>query len=230
MKTIADKIIAFNAGLHYTDSLPEGFSVLNPFRENPETIQVMKQFYHKFYNDQKPRKFIIGINPGRHGAGLTGVPFTDTKRLEQACGITMQSAHSHEVSAVFVYDMIEQYGGVEKFYRDFYINSVFPLAIVRETKKDKWVNANYYDDKTLAESLKSYMIKSLKKQIAMGLHTDTAFVMGKKNADFVNAINKTEKLFGKLIVLEHPRFIQQYRSKHKQDYIDKYLKAFDEAE
>ena len=225
MKTIADKIIAFNAGLHYTDGLPERFSVLNPFRESPETMQVMKQFYCKFYNDHKPRKFIIGINPCRYGAGLTGVPFTDAKRLEQMCGITMQSAHSHEVSAVFVYDMIEQYGGVEKFYRDFYINSVFPLAIVRETKKDKWVNANYYDDKTLAASLKSYMIKSLKRQIAMGLHTDVAFVLGKKNADFINAINKTEKLFGKLVVLEHPRFIQQYRSKHKQDEIYKDLSA-----
>lgn len=227
MKTTAAKIIAFNEGLHYTDGLPEGFSVLNPFRENPETMQVMGQFYHKFYNDFNPRKFIIGINPGRYGAGLTGVPFTDTKRLEQLCGITMQSAHSHEVSAVFVYDMIGQYGGVEKFYRNFYINSVFPLAIVRETKKDKWVNANYYDDKTLAASLRPYMIKSLKKQIAMGLHTDVAFVLGKKNADLINAINKTEKLFGKLVVLEHPRFIQQYRSKYKQDYIEKYLKAFD---
>lgn len=226
MKTIADKIIAFNERLHYTGGLPDGFSVLNPFRENPETMQVMDQFYHKFYNDHKPRKFIIGINPGRYGAGLTGVPFTDTKRLEQACGIAMQSAHSHEVSSVFIYDMIGRYGGAEKFYMDFYINSVFPLAIVRETHKGKWVNANYYDDKMLAASLKPYMIKSLKRQIAMGLHTDIAFVLGKKNADFVNAINETEKLFGKLIVLEHPRFIEQYRSKHKQDYIDKYLSAF----
>lgn len=229
MKTIADKIIAFNEGLDYRDSLPEGFSVLNPFRENPETIQVMERFYHKFYNDRNPRWFIIGINPGRYGAGLTGVPFTDTKRLEQACGIAMKSAHSHEVSAVFVYDMIGQYGGVEKFYNNFYINSAFPLAIVRKTKNAKWVNANYYDDKILAASVKAYMMRSLKKQIAMGLHTDVALVLGKKNADFINTINKTEKLFGKLIVLEHPRFIQQYRSKNKQDYIKKYLKTFEDA-
>jgi hypothetical protein len=35
-----------------------------------------------------------------------------------------------------------------------------------------------------------------------------------------------EKFFDKLTPLEHPRFIQQYKSKDKQLYIDKYLTAF----
>ena len=88
---IADKVIAFNKGLRYSGELPEGFQVLNPFLENPETMQVMEVFYRKYYNDTNQRKFIIGINPSRHGAGVTGVPFTDTKRLQSACGITWMS-------------------------------------------------------------------------------------------------------------------------------------------
>lgn len=100
-ENLADKIITFNRELHYSDGLPEEFQVLNPFLENTETLPVMERFYRKYYNDMNSRKFIVGINPSRHGAGVTGVPFTDTKRLESVCGITMHSAHTHEVSSVF---------------------------------------------------------------------------------------------------------------------------------
>lgn len=75
MSTFADRVINFNTHLAYNQSLPEGFDVLNPYIDNPETMEVMRAFYHKFYNDNRQRKFIIGINPSRHGAGVTGVPF-----------------------------------------------------------------------------------------------------------------------------------------------------------
>src|SRR5437899_2747523 len=96
-ETFGDKVIDFNRHLHYSGKLPQDFDVINPYRDNPETIEVMQQFYHKFYQDSNQRKFIIGINPSRHGAGVTGMPFTDTKRLESVCGIRMQSAHTHEL-------------------------------------------------------------------------------------------------------------------------------------
>lgn len=224
MKTFADRVIEFNQHLAYTGNLPDGFQVLNPYLDNPETMEVMRKFYHKYYNDSHQRKFIIGINPSRHGAGVTGVPFTDTKRLESACGITMKSAYTHEVSSVFVYDMITEYGGVEKFYRDVYINSPFPLAIVRKSRNG-WLNANYYDDKKLFEDVKDFMIESLKKHISLHLDTSEVFVLGKKNAGFISKLNEEAKLFDKMTVLEHPRYIQQYKSKEKQMYIDKYILA-----
>ncbi|MCC7319246.1 MAG: SMUG2 DNA glycosylase family protein [Bacteroidales bacterium] len=222
-KTFGDKVIDFNLGLHYRGQLPEGFQVINPYMDNPETKEVMRQFYHKFYHDSNQRKFIIGINPSRHGAGVTGVPFTDTKRLESVCGIKMNSAHTHEVSSVFMYDMMSEYGGASDFYKQFYINSPFPLAIVRQTKDGKWLNANYYDDPTLFEMVKDYMILTLKKHIDLGLDTSEVFVLGKKNAIFLHKINKQEKFFGSLKILEHPRYIQQYKSKDKQMFIEKYL-------
>lgn len=226
MLTFADRVIEFNRGLVYTGNLPDNFQVMNPFMDNPETITVMREFYRKYYNDNNQRRFIIGINPSRNGAGVTGVPFTDTKRLESACGIAMKSARTHEVSSVFIYDMIEAYGGTEQFYSEFYINSPFPLAIIRETKSGNWLNANYYDDPQLFEMVKDFMIESLKKHINLGLNTSEVFVLGKKNAVFVEKLNKIEKMFDKLTVLEHPRYIQQYKSKEKELYIDKYLRAF----
>lgn len=223
-KTFADKVIEFNINLRFSGHLPDGFEVMNPYLDNPETVKVMREFYHKYYNDKNRRKFIIGINPSRHGAGVTGVPFTDTKRLESVCGIKMISARTHEVSSVFVYDMIDQYGGAEEFYKDIYINSPFPLAIVRKAKTG-WLNANYYDDKNLFEAVKDFMIDSLKKHISLGVDTSEVFVLGKKNSEFISKLNKEAQLFEKMTVLEHPRYIQQYKSKEKQLYIDKYILA-----
>lgn len=222
-KTFSDRIIAFNRNLAYTGTLPEGFRVINPYSENPETITVMEQFYRKYYNDRRKRRFIVGINPSRHGAAVTGIPFTDTKRLESACGIRMQSAHTHEVSSVFMYDMIDEYGGPEAFYREFYINSPFPLAIVRHTRDGKWLNANYYDDPVLRQVTEDFMIDTLKKYIGFGLDTSEIFILGRKNAGYIEKINGKAGLFDRLTVLEHPRYIQQYKSKEKKAYIGKYL-------
>jgi len=229
-KTFGEKVIDFNLNLKYSGLLPDGFRVLNPYLDNPETLDVMQQFYHKYYNDSEIRKFIIGINPSRHGAGVTGVPFTDTKRLRDICGITMKSAYTHEISSVFIYDMIEAFGGAEVFYQNFYINSPFPLAIIRKTKENKWINANYYDDKTLFEMVKEFMVDSLKKHISLGIDTSKVFVLGKKNADFIHKLNREAKLFDELKILEHPRYIQQYKSKEKQMYIDKYILTLNNLE
>ena len=222
-KTIADKVIQFNKNLDYKGSLPDGFRVLNPYLDNPETLQVMQAFYHKFYNDNQKRKFIIGINPSRHGAGVTGVPFTDTKRLESICGIAMKTAYTHEVSSVFLYDMIQEYGGINRFYQNFYINSPFPLAIVRKANGNNWVNANYYDNLKLFEAVKDYMIDSLKQHFSIGLDNSKVYILGKKNATFIQKLNQEAKLFEQFSILEHPRYIQQYKSKEKQLYIDKYI-------
>lgn len=223
MNTFAERIIDYNQNLQFVGQLPDGFAVLNPYFGNPETMVVMRQFYEKYYNDHQKRKFIIGINPSRNGAGVTGVPFTDTKRLEHVCGIPMQSAHTHEISSVFLYDVIQAYGGPEAFYRDIYINSPFPLAIVRQKGEGRFVNANYYDNKALFNAVKDFMIESLKTHISMGVDTEEVYVLGIKNATFLDKINQEEKLFGKMIVLEHPRYIQQYRPRDRESFIDKYI-------
>ena len=223
LKTFGDKVIEFNRQLDYKGKLPAGFQVVNPYLDNPETMLVMQQFYKQFYHDYDSRKFIIGINPSRHGAGVTGVPFTDTKRLESECGIPMHSAHTHEISSVFMYDMISEFGGVESFYKQFYVNSPFPLAIIQQNKQARWVNANYYDEPALFEMVKDFMIESLKEHISLGLDTSEVYVLGKKNEKFIHKLNQEAKLFETIKSLEHPRYIQQYKSKEKQLYIDKYI-------
>lgn len=230
MKTTAEKIIEFDKNLDFKGKLPSGYYALNPYLDNPETIEVMEKFYTKFYSDQNPRRLILGINPSRHGAGVTGVPFTDTKRLKSVCGIEVKSAHTHELSSVFVYDLIQAFGGPEKFYSKFYINSPFPLAIIKISSGGKPKNANYYDDADLFKACKNFMKESLLNHVKVGVKTDEVFILGKKNAEFIKVLNDEMKLFKKLTVLEHPRYIQQYKSREKDFYIQKYLDAFNQPE
>jgi hypothetical protein len=96
------------------------------------------------------------------------------------------------------------------------------LAIVRKSK-GSWINANYYDDKELFNDVKDFMIDSLKKHLSLHLDISEVFILGKKNADFISKLNREAKLFDKMTVLEHPRYIQQYKSKEKELYINKYI-------
>ena len=84
--------------------------------------QACSDFYEKYYNDNNERYAFFGINPGRFGGGVTGIPFTDPIRLEKICGIPNDFEKKQELSSVFIYDMIDAFGGAAKFYKRFYIS------------------------------------------------------------------------------------------------------------
>lgn len=227
--TFADHVIAFNSNLEYTGKLPPGIRIMNPFREQPHIKEIMRQFYKKFYDDHLTRQMIIGINPGRLGSGSTGVPFTDTKRMIDAHGINIEGLKTHEPSAVFMHEMFSAYGGVEKFYKDFYIGSVCPLGFTSVQPGGKEINYNYYDSKALTDAVYDFIVKSLKEQLTFGIDTNVAYCLGTgKNFAFLQQLNNKERFFKKIVPLEHPRFVMQYKSKTKQAYIDKYLREFEE--
>lgn len=203
---------------------------MNPFREEKSALEVSSEFYRKYYSDTKQRHFILGINPGRFGAGLTGIPFTDPKRLVSHCGINYDGIVAHEPSSAFIYEMIEAFGGEEKFYSKFYINSICPLGFTSMKAKGKEVNYNYYDSPELTQAVYDFMVRNVKKQIAFGLNTETAFCFGTgKNEKFLRVLNEEYKFFDRIVPLEHPRYIMQYKAKQKQAYIEKYLAAFAEV-
>ncbi len=227
METFADRIIKFNKTVDFSGKLPAGISIMNPFKENKSLYPLWSGFYRKYYDDNKRRHMILGINPGRFGGGVTGIPFTDTKRLIEKCELNFQGDPTHELSSVFVYDMIEAFGGVTEFYKKFYINSVCPLGFTATGNTGREVNYNYYDNKELTEAVNDFIVRSIRKQIAFGIETDVCFCFGNgKNEKFLRQINEHNKFFKKIIALEHPRYIMQYKTKSKQFYIDKYLSAF----
>lgn len=227
LKTFADRVIEFNSSLEFNDPLPEGISIMNPFKQNDQILPISSAFYRKFYSDNRPRHLILGINPGRFGAGVTGIPFTDTKRLNNPCGIEYKGKATHEPSSVFVYEVIGAYGGPEAFYRDFYINSVFPLGFTINDGSGKEKNYNYYDSRELTAAVYDFGVENLRKQLSLGIETDICYCFGTgKNEKFITALNGKFGFFREIIALEHPRFIMQYKSKSKQEYLEKYLREF----
>ena len=227
MESFGSKVIRFNKHLHINpDTLPEGVEVLNPFRgeQAADILRIAHQFYERFYGDRKERSLILGINPGRLGAGATGIPFTDTKRLESHCGISTDF-QLHEPSSVFVYKVIDAFGGPVSFYSSFYIGSVCPLGFVKPNAKGNLVNYNYYDDKALTEAVEPFIVKSIKAQLDFGLRTDRVFCLGTgKNTKYLKALNKKHSLFGEVIPLEHPRYVMQYKSKAVDSYVEKFIR------
>lgn len=226
METFADRMIEFNQHLHFTGKLPPKIQVMNPFKDEV-ALRISSSFYKKYYSDNNPRFLILGINPGRFGAGCTGVPFTDTKRLENNCGIEFPGLKTHEPSAVFVYEVADAMGGPEAFYKNFFIQSVCPLGFTIRNDKGRDVNHNYYDSKKLQAIAMPFIIDNIYKQFELGVERDIVFCFGSgKNLQFLEQLNEKHQFFKEIIPLEHPRFIMQYRSKSKSEYIDKYVRAF----
>ena len=224
MPTFAEKVIDFFRDLEYSGTLPAGISVMNPFKENLNVFDVVSRFYRKYYSDGLTRSIILGINPGRFGAGATGIPFTDTIRLQDKCGLSLPGIKTYETSSVFIYDVIDMYGGPYLFYRDYFISSVSPLGFTKRGPKGNEVNYNYYDSRELTDAVYDFAVMSIKKQLDFGINREKAYCLGTgKNFRFLQKLNSEQHLFGTVVPLEHPRFIMQYRSKQKEDYINHYI-------
>jgi hypothetical protein len=200
--------------------IPKGFGLLHP-QPSTEVMEVVKQFFNKFYADNRPRKLMLGINPGRFGAGITGVNFTAPRQLRNDCSIDHSWGNSSELSAEFIYTMINEYGGPQRFYGDYFIGAVSPLGYIKQGK-----NINYYDDPKLQKTVTPFIIETIQAQLEMGFDSETCFCIGgEKNFKFLSALNEKHNFFQKILPLAHPRFIMQYRRKRVHDYVKDYLDA-----
>ena len=216
--SFANRAIKYFSTIHTPETLPGNINFINPYKMK-NVCFVVNQFYNKFFSDNCKRIFVWGINPGRFGGGLTGISFTDPVALSEHCGISNMLGKKRELSSKFIYRVIDEYGGVKKFYSNMFLTALFPLAIIKEGK-----NYNYYDKKSLYEFLRPHIVTSVKRQIQFGAVKEFAVCLGKRNAKYLSEINDEYNFFDDLRVLDHPRYIMQYRLKQADDYIKKYIK------
>lgn len=228
-KNFAEQVLQFNEMLaHVSLDLPSGYKIINPFSgdQQEQVKRVTTAFYRKYYNDTCPRRLILGSSPARRGTAITGVPFEDAKHLQSETGIFIDKFYINKSSSGFLFDVMQEYGGCKRFYSDFYMNFVCPLGIVRTNTKGNEVNCNYYESKKLQETLYQFIISKLCDQIGFGIDTTICYCIGSgENYNFLAQINKKYNIFAKIIPLEHPRFIMQYNSKRKAEFLQKYLSA-----
>ncbi|SFP93386.1 uracil-DNA glycosylase family protein [Hymenobacter arizonensis] len=219
MPDLAQQLFRFLTTFPLPANLPEGVEALSPFRE-PAVQELFEQFGKKFYADNAPRVTLLGINPGRLGMGRTGVAFTDPAALTEFCGIPHDLPRQRpELSTQFVYRVVTALGGPEMFYQHFYLSSIYPLVLLKQG-----LNYNYYDSTALTKALWPDMQLSLKLQVAeLGLRTDVAVSLGKRNGTYLKRLNDELGLFDRIIVLDHPRYLMQYRRAHLEANVARYV-------
>ena len=216
--TQADAILKFYKQLDPRFHLGAGIEIMNPFTST-EAWAFAELFYKKFYSDTHPRAFIFGINPGRFGGGITGIPFTDPIRLENECGIKNEFRKIAELSSIFIYKVVEAYGGAEKFYRDFLITALSPLGFTKNG-----INLNYYDDKELLKDSETFIIDCITQQQNRIQSFNTCFCLGEgTNYKIFMKLNEKYQFFKEIIPLSHPRWIMQYRRKKLDEFVSLYV-------
>ena len=220
--TFSKQILDFYFSLPKDSPLPNGVETIYPF-DNKETQRVMQTFFDKYYADTKPRTYLIWINPGRLGSGITGIGFAYAYHLKEYCDIPNSFDKRVEISAAFMFEVMEAYGGVEKFYKDFFFTTVMPLGLLKNDK-----NYNYYDDLQTQTALETFIKETLLEQMSFPEAKPNIICVGQgKNLKYLKAFNDKHHCFESIDVLPHPRWVMQYRRKEKQKYIDAYLQAFE---
>lgn len=215
--TFAQRAISYYETLQESTELPAGVSALNPYRQ-PEVQRIGREFYGKFFDDNRPRVFITGINPGRFGAGVTGISFTTPQNLKRYCGIENDLPPTPELSSRFIYQIVEAFGGAASFYSHFFLTSLYPLALVKAGK-----NYNFYDDRATTNALWPVITESVREQLTFGARRDVVVCLGRKNEQFVKRLNTENNFFDRVLTLDHPRYILQYKSKAIDSYIEQYI-------
>lgn len=221
--TFGQRVAHFYNSLSVPENIPDNISAIHP-RSEFSARPYVDLFFEKFFNDNKKRVFVLGINPGRFGSGVTGIPFTDPISLEKDCGIENFLQKRRELSSEFVYNFISVWGGAEKFYNDFFLTAISPIGFTSGGK-----NYNYYDDPSFLKIIKPFILRTLRQQIDFGAK-QTAIIFGTgKNAKIFSELNSGLNFFDNVYTLEHPRYIMQYKRKDKNEYVEKYMETFKKA-
>jgi len=166
----------------------EGIEVLTGFLANWKRIEA---FYVRYYAT-KPSIVLCGINPGRYGAGLTGVPFLDFASLSKLLPNVKRS--DEEKSAQFFFQIVSHFGA-EDFFRTFYVTNVSWVGYEKDGK-----NCNYDKLPEAALSFVEAMFRS-----------EFAFVQPSRIISIGTPVRATvQKLFGASQIdtsrmLPHPR-------------------------
>lgn len=113
--------------------IKEGIEVLSGFIDN---IDIVRDFYKNYYMPVKHQRIVLcGINPGKFGAGKTGVPFLDFKSLSQL--LSTVNSDENERSAQFIWQIISKFGS-QAFFNQVYLTNISWFGFSRNGK-----NLNY---------------------------------------------------------------------------------------
>ena len=121
MRTLVDNYINFSRTFvenHKEELANNNISILTDFLDNEFYI---REFYKEFVEPNTPKIVLCGINPGRKGAGKTGVSFLDFRSLSKI--LPELKKDDFEKSGSFIYSVIEEFG-CHNFYENIYVTNI----------------------------------------------------------------------------------------------------------
>ncbi|WP_133272581.1 uracil-DNA glycosylase family protein [Hymenobacter radiodurans] len=217
MSTFGARLLHFLTSFPLPTTLPDNVLAFSPYlQETPQAL--LTQFASRYYADNRPRVALLGINPGRLGNGRTGVAFTDPVALT-ACEISNALPQQREPSSQFVHEVIAALGGPAAFFDHFFLGSLYPLVLLREGR-----NYNYYDSPALTAALDPAIRLSLQLQVHdVGLRRDVAICLGRRNGEYLTRWNQELQLFDQIQILDHPRYLMQYKRRELAAHVAHYV-------
>ena len=187
----------------------EKISILNGFIENSELV---RRYNREFYISKTPRIVFCGINPGRNGAGKTGIPFIDYNGASQL--LSDNDQNDKEASAQFILSVITEIGK-EEFHNTVYMTNLSWFGF-KQGKK----NLNYYK---LPSPLKSTFTDSFLEEMDI-VQPKLIIPLSKEVEKALKQMKKEGRLIYPLSTrLPHPYYcsIGENANKYKDDYINR---------
>ncbi|GGG54049.1 uracil-DNA glycosylase family protein [Hymenobacter glacieicola] len=221
--SFSDRLLHFLTEFPLPATLPENVEAFSPYQESTPRA-LFTQFARQYYAGNQRRVALLGINPGRLGNGRTGVAFTDPVALA-AWGIANELPRRREPSSEFIQAVVEAMGGPTAFYQRFFLGSLYPLVLLRNG-----LNYNFYDSPAVTAALWPTIQQGMKRQVEkVGLARHAAICLGRRNALYFNRLNEELQLFDQIHVLDHPRYLMQYKRRHLTENVARYVEVLSAA-
>ena len=224
MRTIAEDYFGFYEIFKekYCENLKSrNVKILSDFLDNKGNIIE----FHKIYVEpNSPKVVICGINPGRNGAGLTGIPFIDFASLSKMLPDIKEN--DWEPSAKFFFSVIQKFE-IEAFYRNFHVTNISWFGFSRI---DKQKNVNYFE-KDISTEIAIYLIDKFVEEMEH-INPDYIIPLSKPVLYELESLKKQNKIRAKIgIRLNHPSWVTTYCSNDlstwRQKYVDTLTKYLD---
>lgn len=207
MNILKNNLIKYLEDVKFNARLSDNnIEIIREFENNYELID---KFFVKYYGKLLPDCVICGINPGKNGAGKTGIPFIDFATLSKL--LPGVENFNVEPTATFFYDIISAFGA-DNFFNKFYVTNFSSVGYIKNDK-----NFNYYD------GLPDELVKLIEKNFLSEMEIIKPKIIVSLGEDVHNRIKRlfpTDNV--KKIRLPHPLYIirnSNSKNKWKEIYI-----------
>lgn len=216
MKTIVEDYFDFYEIFKdkYSETLEgKNIKILSKFLENKNNII---EFHKRYVQPNSPKIVICGINPGRNGAGLTGIPFIDFKSLSKM--LPNIAKEESEQSAKFFYSVIQEFG-IENFYQKFHVTNISWYGF---SQIDKQKNVNYDN---ISTEIAIFLIEKFVEEMEF-INPDFIIPLSKNVFYELKSLKERNKIKAEIGTrLCHPSWISTYRSNDINLWTNKYVET-----